>query len=511
MRSDFAVMKDLAVHTRLTPEQRQREVGRLIDYIHKYACGRRAAPAPAPTGVGCGVWGVGCGRHRAGLSFLSLREGSWAAGVARGPAGASGGKRRDAAEWAWQLRPLSAQRQGFPAGSRGVGPGPRVCARLLTCGRSVHRDDNVQRELRDWGLSFDSNLLSFSGRVLQAEKIHQGGKTVRRPRCPGAGGWGIGEPRGAWLGAALPAPPPPLPTAEQQQRLPGGRTEARVRSEGAAGHLDRPVPGSARAAAFTVTLTLPWASRDTPVSPPLPVPRRAPLSATAARARGGAPGVSGNSPAPPGARGHVTGPLDSLPVRVQPPVRRLVQGDEGGAADQREAPGQLAAGVHPEELRGGQLAGPEPVQGHAGHGHTDEESHNVSPASAAGRQARGGVGAQTGGHSQGKRLTSREDRIQAHGHACEGREGGLPRTAASPCAPRPSPSRCRSRFPSRIEVDDRTEAYLRVLQQKVTSDTQIVSSPQGPRVVGEPVGLTPVSRVLRVRVLRHLSAEYRKG
>lgn len=29
---------------------------------------------------------------------------------------------------------------------------------------------------------------------------------------------------------------------------------------------------------------------------------------------------------------------------------------------------------------------------------------------------------------------------------------------------------------SRIEVDDRTEAYLRVLQQKVTSDTQIVSS-----------------------------------
>lgn len=35
MRNDFNVMKDLAVHTRLTPEQRQREVGRLIDYIHK--------------------------------------------------------------------------------------------------------------------------------------------------------------------------------------------------------------------------------------------------------------------------------------------------------------------------------------------------------------------------------------------------------------------------------------------------------------------------------------------
>ncbi|MEJ1282125.1 hypothetical protein NN561_013078 [Cricetulus griseus] len=40
-----------------------------------------------------------------------------------------------------------------------------------------HRDDDVQRELRDWGLSFDSNLLSFSGRILQSEKIHQGGKT----------------------------------------------------------------------------------------------------------------------------------------------------------------------------------------------------------------------------------------------------------------------------------------------------------------------------------------------
>ncbi|XP_067557331.1 piwi-like protein 1 isoform X2 [Pseudorca crassidens] len=73
MRNDFNVMKDLAVHTRLTPEQRQREVGRLIDYIHK--------------------------------------------------------------------------------------------------------DDNVQRELRDWGLSFDSSLLTFSGRILQAEKIHQGGRT----------------------------------------------------------------------------------------------------------------------------------------------------------------------------------------------------------------------------------------------------------------------------------------------------------------------------------------------
>ncbi|NXW49861.1 PIWL1 protein, partial [Nyctiprogne leucopyga] len=71
MRNDFNMMKDLAVHTRLPPEQRQREIGRLIDYIQK--------------------------------------------------------------------------------------------------------DDNVQKELRDWGLSFDSNLLSFTGRVVQAEKILQSG------------------------------------------------------------------------------------------------------------------------------------------------------------------------------------------------------------------------------------------------------------------------------------------------------------------------------------------------
>ncbi|NXE51879.1 PIWL1 protein, partial [Casuarius casuarius] len=72
MRNDFNMMKDLSIHTRLTPEQRQHEVGRLIDYIQK--------------------------------------------------------------------------------------------------------DDSVQRELQDWGLSFDSNLLSFTGRVVQAEKIQQAGR-----------------------------------------------------------------------------------------------------------------------------------------------------------------------------------------------------------------------------------------------------------------------------------------------------------------------------------------------
>ncbi|XP_021267988.1 piwi-like protein 1 isoform X2 [Numida meleagris] len=73
MRNDFNMMKDLAVHTRLPPEQRQREIGKLIDYMRKDEC--------------------------------------------------------------------------------------------------------VQNELRDWGLSFDSSLLSFTGRVVQAEKILQAGNT----------------------------------------------------------------------------------------------------------------------------------------------------------------------------------------------------------------------------------------------------------------------------------------------------------------------------------------------
>lgn len=73
MRSDFNVMKDLSVHTRLPPDRRVKEVGKLIQYITK--------------------------------------------------------------------------------------------------------DDNVQKELRDWGLKFEPNLHSFSGRVVQAEKIRQGGKT----------------------------------------------------------------------------------------------------------------------------------------------------------------------------------------------------------------------------------------------------------------------------------------------------------------------------------------------
>ncbi|XP_072206985.1 piwi-like protein 1 [Excalfactoria chinensis] len=71
MRNDFNMMKDLAVHTRLAPEQRKREIGKLIEYMKKDEC--------------------------------------------------------------------------------------------------------VQKELRDWGLSFDSSLLSVTGRVVQAEKILQAG------------------------------------------------------------------------------------------------------------------------------------------------------------------------------------------------------------------------------------------------------------------------------------------------------------------------------------------------
>ncbi|KAM9330875.1 piwi-like protein 1 [Gastrophryne carolinensis] len=74
MRSDFNVMKDLAIHTRLAPEQREKQVGRFLDCIH--------------------------------------------------------------------------------------------------------RDDNVQKELKDWGLDFDNKLLSFSGRVAPPEKILQSNKAV---------------------------------------------------------------------------------------------------------------------------------------------------------------------------------------------------------------------------------------------------------------------------------------------------------------------------------------------
>lgn len=60
MRNDFNVMKDLAVHTRLTPEQRQREVGRLIDYIHKYAHCLGHGHGEGPAG-GCCSGAAGAG------------------------------------------------------------------------------------------------------------------------------------------------------------------------------------------------------------------------------------------------------------------------------------------------------------------------------------------------------------------------------------------------------------------------------------------------------------------
>ncbi|XP_077135461.1 piwi-like protein 1 isoform X2 [Ranitomeya variabilis] len=69
MRNDFNVMKDLAVHTRLPPDQRERQVGKFLNYIHK--------------------------------------------------------------------------------------------------------DESVQKELRDWGLNFDTELLQFEGRIAPPEKILQ--------------------------------------------------------------------------------------------------------------------------------------------------------------------------------------------------------------------------------------------------------------------------------------------------------------------------------------------------
>ncbi|CAH2225762.1 piwi 1 [Pelobates cultripes] len=74
MRSDFTVMRDLAVHTRLPPDQREKAVGKFLNYIHK--------------------------------------------------------------------------------------------------------DEGVQKELRDWGLNFDTNLLRFNGRVANPERIQQSGRSV---------------------------------------------------------------------------------------------------------------------------------------------------------------------------------------------------------------------------------------------------------------------------------------------------------------------------------------------
>ncbi|NXP52120.1 PIWL1 protein, partial [Heliornis fulica] len=97
MRNDFNVMKDFAAHTWLSPEQRQHEIGKLIDNIQK--------------------------------------------------------------------------------------------------------DDNVQKELRNWGLGFDSKLLSFTGRVVQSEKIFQSGNAFDyNPACAD---WSR-ETRGAPLICAKP-------------------------------------------------------------------------------------------------------------------------------------------------------------------------------------------------------------------------------------------------------------------------------------------------------------------
>ncbi|XP_055511474.1 piwi-like protein 1 [Leucoraja erinacea] len=92
MRSDFNVMRDLSAHTRLTPEQREQQLWRFVDYIQS--------------------------------------------------------------------------------------------------------DENVQKELSDWGIQFDSKLHSLSGRVVPTEKIQQGGKMF--DYNPQAAEWSR-ETRGSYL------------------------------------------------------------------------------------------------------------------------------------------------------------------------------------------------------------------------------------------------------------------------------------------------------------------------
>ena len=40
------------------------------------------------------------------------------------------------------------------------------------------RNEDVQKELRGWGLEFDQNLISIQGRTVPPEPIMQGGRTV---------------------------------------------------------------------------------------------------------------------------------------------------------------------------------------------------------------------------------------------------------------------------------------------------------------------------------------------
>ncbi|XP_064424197.1 piwi-like protein 1 [Latimeria chalumnae] len=65
----------------------------------------------------------------------------------------------------------------------------------------IHKDESVQKELRDWGLGFDSKLLSLTGRVVQPEKIYQGGQAF--DYNPQAADWSR-ETRGAQLISAKP-------------------------------------------------------------------------------------------------------------------------------------------------------------------------------------------------------------------------------------------------------------------------------------------------------------------
>ncbi|KAM6298089.1 piwi-like protein 1 [Aegotheles albertisi] len=70
--------------------------------------------------------------------------------------------------------------------------------KLIDC---IQEDDNAQKELRGWGLSFSSDLVSLSGRVVPGEKILQSGSAF--DYNPQLGDWSK-ETRGAPLISAKP-------------------------------------------------------------------------------------------------------------------------------------------------------------------------------------------------------------------------------------------------------------------------------------------------------------------
>lgn len=53
----------------------------------------------------------------------------------------------------------------------------------IDCRHFFSSNPNAQRELDQWGLNFDHKLINLTGRVLPAEKICQGARSVPVPRA----------------------------------------------------------------------------------------------------------------------------------------------------------------------------------------------------------------------------------------------------------------------------------------------------------------------------------------